>query len=105
MNLTIDNILTIGTIVLLKTSAMPIMIIGYAAIDEEGKLYDYKGCIYPYGVLEPNECLIFNNSDIIEIVSQGFISNDIEDFKKDQIEVNKKIKSKLSLEKLGEEKV
>jgi len=76
-----DEYLSIGTICNIKSNNKPIMIIGYYSIEYSGsiKMYDYKGCDYPEGLLLENKVVSFNKSDIIEILYNGYTN---EDFKK-----------------------
>lgn len=104
MNLTIDNMLTIGTLVYIKTSKKPMMIIGYLARDND-KEYDYKGCIYPSGVLSTEYDFAFNQEDIDEIITTGYVNEDAESFKNEYLAALKKVNNKKMLQRLSEEMV
>ena len=38
-------------------------------------MHDYRGCIYPEGLLK-NNIISFNHNDIIEIIFKGYINDD-----------------------------
>ena len=69
-----EKYLPIGSIVTLKESNKRIMIIGYYSIKYQNlvKIYDYFGCVYPEGLLLPDNLYSFNHKDIIEINFVGF---------------------------------
>lgn len=73
--------LPIGTICNIKTNNKPVMIIGYYSIEYSGsiKMYDYKGCDYPEGLLK-NSIISFNKTDIIEVLYNGYINDDFNKF-------------------------
>lgn len=63
-----ENLLPLGSVVLLKESTKKVMIIGYcqkALSDDE--IYDYSGCLFPEGYLGADKTFLFNR-DQIEIV-------------------------------------
>lgn len=76
------NFLPIGSVVLLKKAAKRLMICGRIQIRMEAgeqKLYDYCGCLYPEGVLDPEKTYLFNNEDIDKVFYMGM--QDEEEFK------------------------
>lgn len=76
------NFLPIGSVVLLKDAAKRLMICGRIQMrtDEgERKLYDYCGCLYPEGILDPERTFLFNNEDIDKVFYMGM--QDEEEFK------------------------
>lgn len=76
------NFLPIGSVVLLKDAAKRLMICGRIQMrtDEgERKLYDYCGCLYPEGILDPERTFLFNNEDIVKVFYMGM--QDEEEFK------------------------
>ena len=77
MNL--EKYLQLGSIVLLKDAKKRMMIIGYEAVTdgENSTTYDYIGCLYPEGVVDPSKHLLFNHDQIEEIYFSGY--SDIED--------------------------
>ena len=70
-----DNLLPIGTVVLLKGGSKKLMITGYSSKDpDSGKVYDYNSCIFPEGIMEEVYSL-FNHNQIEEIFYEG-LKND-----------------------------
>ncbi len=78
-----NELLPIGTVVLLKDAEKKIMIFGFAQeyTDEEGNIvdYDYVGVPYPEGNLDASLQLMFNADQIEEVYSMGFIHADYQD--------------------------
>ena len=66
--------LPIGTICEINKNNKKVMIIGYCTPEFRGnlKINDYIGCVYPEGVLLPNQIVAFNHSDILEVVFVGY---------------------------------
>ncbi len=88
-----EKYLPIGTVVLLKGGTKKVMINGYCAVteDNQNKIYDYRGCPFPEGVLESNGVALFDHSQINEIVHMGFRNDEsIELSDKLEIIVNSK---------------
>lgn len=69
-----DKYLPIGTICILKNYQKKVMIVGFFSVEYAGtvKMYDYKGCDYPEGLLLSNKTQSFNHSDIENIVYMGY---------------------------------
>ena len=88
-----EKYLPIGTLVKIDTLEMKVMIIGYASVDKKNmnKIYDYCGCIYPEGVITSERNILFNHSDIKEILELGYSDEE-------QINWNNKMKSLLTRE-------
>lgn len=65
-----DKLLTLGSVVSLgEEGQIKAMIIGYyPVIDEEKKIYDYNGVLYPFGLTLPGELLQFDQDDIHELL-------------------------------------
>ena len=80
-----DELLPIGTIVLLKGANVELMIIGYKALVEtkEGKKHmDYIACRVPEGKTDSSSNRFFNKEDIYKIIKIGYIDEKWNDFKK-----------------------
>ena len=71
--------LPIGSIVLLKGGTKRLMICGRIQQKEDGATYDYSGCYYPEGILDPDELFLFNNEDIDTVYFVGM--QDTEEFR------------------------
>lgn len=71
--------LPIGTIITLKNGNKRIMICGFLQErQEDHKIYDYVACMYPEGILDPDELFLFNNEDIDQVHYIGM--QDAEEF-------------------------
>lgn len=71
--------LPLGSIVTLKKGNKKLMICGRVQVYEENqKTYDYCACMYPQGIINPNELYLFNNDDIDIIYFVGM--QDSEEF-------------------------
>ncbi|PEC22978.1 DUF4176 domain-containing protein [Bacillus cereus] len=69
-----SQLFPIGSIVILKEGTKKLMIFGrkqQVATDEVRK-FDYMGCPYPEGYLNPDFTYLFNHDDIQEVVSTGY---------------------------------
>lgn len=69
-----DKYLPIGTICSLKNNNKKVMIVSYFSMEYHGKItmYDYKGCVYPEGLLLESQLISFNHNDIENIDYIGF---------------------------------
>lgn len=74
----INDLLPIGSIVILKEGEQPLMIYGIMQSDGKGGIfrkpreYDYVSVLYPQGNLGPGMTFLFNHEDITEIVFRGY---------------------------------
>ena len=66
--------LPIGSVIKLKNKDKSIMITGYYSVEYENDLeiYDYSGCAYPEGVMIKSSYCSFNQSDIKEVLFEGY---------------------------------
>jgi len=70
-----EKFLPIGTVCRLKDAARSLMIIGFCVSKEDdNKVYDYFGCIYPEGVIDQNINFLFDHDQIAEIIHKGLES-------------------------------
>lgn len=78
----INELLPIGTIVLLKDGEKKLMINGVMQSDiaESGKEYDYLGILYPEGHIGDQFQYLFNHEDISEIVFRGYEDDERKEF-------------------------
>lgn len=68
-----NNLLPIGSVVLLKNGQRYLTIIGTFQFNlKTGKMYDYIGVVYPEGYLGGNSCFLFNTDDIENVIFRGF---------------------------------
>lgn len=66
--------LPIGSVVKLKNNNKSIMITGYYSVEyaRDLEIYDYSGCAYPEGVMIKSSYCSFNQSDIKEVLFEGY---------------------------------
>lgn len=70
-----NNLLPIGTVVLLKGGTKKVMISGYySKSKDDNKVYQYNGCIFPEGFMDNTFCL-FDTNQIEEVCYKG-LEND-----------------------------
>lgn len=77
------GLLPIGTVVLLTESTKKVMIIGFLQkeIAGTGKVWDYAGCVYPEGYMQPDKTYLFNSDQIERIYSVGYQDEEQFNFK------------------------
>ena len=69
----IENLLPIGSVVLLKGGVKRLMIYGVRQTDKKSQVeYDYIGVLYPEGNIGDDYQYLFNHDDIQEIYFKGF---------------------------------
>lgn len=88
-----EKYLPIGTVVILKGGTKKVMINGFCAVAEAkpNKMFDYRGCPFPEGVMESNGVALFDHDQIEEICHMGFSNEEsIELSDKLEIIVNSK---------------
>ena len=78
-----EKFLPIGTIVLLKGGKKRAMITGFCSIAQENqeKVYDYSGCVYPEGYLSSNQVCLFDHDQIEKIFFVGYEDDEEKIFK------------------------
>ena len=66
--------LPIGSVVKLKNNNKSIMITGYYSVEyvNDLEIYDYSGCAYPEGVMIKSSYCSFNQSDIKDVLFEGY---------------------------------
>lgn len=76
--------LPIGTVVLLENGTHRVMITGFCVINEEnGDMFDYTGVMYPEGMLNSQQSLVFNHKQIKKVFAIGYSDQEEKDFKKE----------------------
>lgn len=70
----INELLPIGSIVLLKDGEKKLMVNGIKQTDAsgDGQEYDYLGVLYPEGHIGEQFQYLFNHDDINEIIFRGY---------------------------------
>ena len=71
-----NELLPIGSVVLLKNGVKRLMIYGVKQMNEEGQEFDYIGVLYPEGNMGGDTAFIFNHENIEKVCFLGM--NDVE---------------------------
>ena len=66
------SFLPIGSVVLLKDSSKRVMIVGLKQhqVDSD-KVWDYSGCLFPEGVVDPEQLYLFDRDQIARLYFIG----------------------------------
>lgn len=93
----VQKFLPLGTVVLLNNGKKKVMVTGYCCTGTEtkDKLFDYAGCMYPEGVINSNQALMFNHDDIDKVYYVGYVDEESTAFNDKLIEVEKTIREKM----------
>lgn len=78
-----NSLIAIGTVVLLKGTEKRIMIIGYYPVTNHENIeltYEYCGCLFPEGVFDAKQSILFNHSDIEKIIYNGLVDQEQKEF-------------------------
>ena len=88
----IEELLPIGSVVLLNGGEKRLMIIGVVQTDPtDGERYDYLACLYPEGFVGPEYSYLFNHEDIQKVSSKGFTDDEHSDFRENLAEMLKEM--------------
>lgn len=83
-----ERFLPIGTVVTLKNGKKKVMIYTYCVfptnkvyskgkeVPRKKEMFEYGGCLYPEGMIDPNFVCAFNHSDIQVINHLGLITDE-----------------------------
>ena len=97
--MTINGLLPIGSVVLLKDSTKKTMITGVVQgrklEDGTMKVYDYCGVVYPEGNVSPDKTLLFNGEQIDSVYFIGYQDNEGLNFKEKADAVLNNLKTEL----------
>lgn len=88
-----EKYLPIGSVVLLKGGQKRMMIVGFCAIgdDNQEKIYDYSGVLYPEGFISSNQAFLFDHEQIDKVYILGYSDDEEKSFKKHLIEMMQKM--------------
>ncbi|WP_252232162.1 DUF4176 domain-containing protein [Clostridium sp. ZBS15] len=90
-----DELLPLGTVVLLKDSNIQLMITGRMRKLEgnsSGEIWDYSGCAYPRGFMSSNDSYLFNFNEIDKVYFKGYQDEDEIKYNKQLVEYRNKSK-------------
>ncbi|MBR2944720.1 MAG: DUF4176 domain-containing protein [Clostridia bacterium] len=67
-----NKYLPIGSVVLLKNSNKRVMVVGLRQKQiDNGKMWDFSGCLYPEGIINPEKLYLFNFDQIDKLFFVG----------------------------------
>ena len=67
------HFIPIGSVVLLKNSQKRVMIVGVLQKQANtDTVWDYSGCLYPEGVMDPKDLYLFNQDQIERLYFIGY---------------------------------
>lgn len=94
-NISLDDngkFLPVGSVVLLKEGKKRLVITGFCCSDREenSKIYDYCGCLYPEGFISSDSNLLFNHEQISKIYYLGLVDEEEKKFKDKLVQLVKK---------------
>ncbi len=91
-----EKYLPIGTVVLLEGGTKQVMITGFCAVadSKKDKIFDYRGCPFPEGVMESAGVALFDHSQIREICHIGFENPESIDFSDRLLIIEEKLANK-----------
>ena len=78
-----EKYLPLGSVVLLKNGTKRVMVTGFCikSKDNQDKIFDYIGCLYPEGVFDTEKNLLFNHEDIDKYYAIGYSDDEEKKFK------------------------
>ena len=86
-----DKYLPIGTVVLLTGGTKRMMVTGFCirANNDKEKVWDYSGCLYPEGIVNSTQTLLFDHEQIQTIYHYGLVDEEEIRFKENLEKVMK----------------
>ena len=87
-----DCLLSLGTVVKIENLNGDLMIVGRGILESDKNMYDYCAVPCPFGFSSPNSMIIFSSEAIIEVVHEGYTTeNDKKLGKLTRNFINKKV--------------
>ena len=74
-----NELLPIGSLVILENISKPVMILSYLP-EHKGRVFDYLGVFYPVGLVSNKSAMIFNQSGIEKLIVKGYEDEDCRKF-------------------------
>lgn len=92
-----NKYLPIGSVVKISDSQKKLMITGYLPIktneNEERKIWDYCGCLYPEGIITTSTNYVFNQDKIEEVCFLGLEDDEQKKFQEKIQETVRKLRN------------
>lgn len=81
-----ENLLPLGSVVLLKGASKRVMICGrIQARSGDKKVYDYSACVFPEGIIRPRHMFFFDHEAIERLYFIGFQDEEELSFRANQL--------------------
>lgn len=79
-----DELLPVGSIVLLKDATRKVVIIGFGVVENgSDEIWDYLGAAYPIGVISSDNSLLFNRNQIEKVIFVGYSDDEDKEIRKE----------------------
>lgn len=77
-----EKYLPIGTVLMLKNGKKRVMVAGYKGMspDRPDEIYDYIGVLFPEGIIDINQTLLFNHEQIEQVSHYGLVDLEEQEF-------------------------
>lgn len=75
-----EDLLPVGSVVLLKNAEKRIVVTGYGQVNEKNELFDYSAIYFPEGMLNSKKVMLFNHDQIEQIFFKGYVDQEQLDF-------------------------
>ncbi len=77
-----ENILPIGSVILLKNGNKKLIVTGIKPVllEEPDKIFDYIGVLYPEGYLGNEGNYLFNHENIADVIFRGYENPEWKEF-------------------------
>lgn len=73
--------LPIGSVVILEGGNKTLMIYGFKQKNlSTNEKFDYVSCFYPEGNLLPSSAIMFNHTDIAQVIFEGYVDDSFTSF-------------------------
>ncbi|MBR1416812.1 MAG: DUF4176 domain-containing protein [Bacilli bacterium] len=78
-----SKLLPIGSVVLLDGGEKKVMVTGFYSVpaEDQNKVYDYSGCLFPEGVISSEQNLLFDHKQIVKVFYMGYKDDEEKSFK------------------------
>lgn len=78
-----SKLLPIGSVVLLNNGTKKVMVTGFYTVpaNDNTKVFDYCGCLFPEGVISSEQNLLFDHNQIQTVCYMGYANEEDKQFK------------------------
>lgn len=95
-----NQLLPIGSVVLLKGGTKELMINGYLPVDKNtGEIYEYSACLFPEGLLLVDEIALIKADAIEKVLFKGYTTAASENVLKKLTRINNMVKENPNISK------